>query len=246
MNKKSVNKRKRRVTRRHVANRQKGGTLGFVRESTYHDLKNSFDQLQRNYNDVVAKLKHCEDTETQRLSRNAHAASTFDDTNRLPPPTQPKTVNLDFKFIKKLNTFAKMKIVTSSESSLSSESSVMNYNRNTDRLAPATPIQKNIYTEFKSSGSTFKLDQIVTVIDQDCNIVGFVKKPNISRIATVDKLELLFYDVNSKMYIVLFEMNSGSDGVSVNDSDIANALKQKYFTGYDNATIIFPHFRELE
>ena len=57
MNKKSVNKRKRRVTRRHVANRQKGGTLGLVRESTYRELKSNFENLQGDYNTVTAKLK---------------------------------------------------------------------------------------------------------------------------------------------------------------------------------------------
>ena len=129
-----------------------------------------------------------------------------------------------------------MKIDTSSETSVSS---VMNYDRDRDTLVPATPIQTNIYTAFKRSFSSLNLNKIVTVIDQDCNIVGFVQNP---KPQIVDKLELLFYDVNSNNYIVLFELKSGSDG-----GDIANQLKFEYFTSlHDPSTTIVRHFKELK
>ena len=236
MNKKSVNKRKRRVTRRHVANSQKGGTFGLVRETTYHSLKQSYDKLQDDYNGLKAKLNICEKKEIERLTMTAQLASTHDNSSPHPPPLKSTTVKIDFKFITKINKFTKMKIDTSTEPSLSS---VMNYDHNLKLSKPATSIQKNIYAAFKEKFNEFGQNTIFTVIDQDCNIVGFVKNPY----SNSDNLELLFFDVNSEMYILLFEMKQ--DSVLSHHDD--NFAFNRYFTSsLDRETISVDHFKELK
>lgn len=235
MNKKSVNKRKRRVTRRHVANSQKGG-FGLVRDTTYHNVKQRNNELKRENTELKAQLAIYEKKESDRLTMNAQLASTHDNSSPHPPPLKSTTVKIDFKFITKINKFTKMKIDTSTEPSLSS---VMNYDHNLKLSKPATSIQKNIYAAFKEKFNEFGQNTIFTVIDQDCNIVGFVKNPY----SNSDNLELLFFDVNSEMYILLFEMKQ--DSVLSHHDD--NFAFNRYFTSsLDRETISVDHFKELK
>ena len=145
------------------------------------------------------------------------------------PQTQPTIVTFDFKLLKKINAFPFLKI---DESVVDVESveggELKTYDHTSSSLRESKPAEQKIYNSFIDG--KFPMNITVTVVNSDCNIVGFVE--------CLESTELLYLDINSDStanYVVLTKSTDKSSLINLS----------KYYVSADGSTTRILGFSSL-